>query len=528
MVGTQPSELAVDAGLSAGFDGELAGLLVVLEDLLCDPGLADLRSAHPSHVAVGMYDRISAVLTSNSIPFGYEAEFVSTAARLFLDRMTWASGIGVETRLDEVLDVASRRHVIERARAKNSFNDVTAELYFWGWLRSKGFDAYLHEKKGPDIVVEGQRRFWVEVKRIQHSTKPERARDVVKKANKQIRSVDPDGCGILFIHVTRSGESQPLQDVVPTDVQAYIDQIERTLRGHHCRSVAHVVVAWDELFWKQNMQDGSNMFATRRRSTILSHRFPKSDLPVTANELEVGHTTIWHITYPAITELLAEPSDDRIGIDPANVTFWPSFAPEYCPPEGIRPKHVLEALKTADAIAFSKVADIQVILSTKRITHGYKPWVMVVVALRVQGEKLAVAGAYRLYGDDEELAILAADPVKAFAKLLDLFGGEVTVGQATGKLIPEAVVALEEDGVKNTIVTAGTNGPSSPALACIVEFDAQAGKYKTHIWRSDNAPDSMLPFMVKVETGTPAVARVVWAYWIQTDVYRATVRAHQI
>jgi hypothetical protein len=149
---------------------------------------------------------------------------------LLLDRLTWATGEIEKDILSRIPDPAARLQVRNRINDPEQFGDIMAELFVWGWFNQSGFEADLGEEEGkPDIAVRPPVDTSAEVKRLRYRTPPRHVRSVLQKANRQIKRARPEGVGIVFVHVERSGSRASLDDRAPSDVQPYIDEAIREL-----------------------------------------------------------------------------------------------------------------------------------------------------------------------------------------------------------------------------------------------------------------------------------------------------------
>jgi hypothetical protein len=286
--------------------GEMPGLLQELlrslDELFDDEGLVKLRQARPKHAAIPLYDHIVTYLRRGQIPFHEESTRVASIMTLSFDRSTWASPSRAGTVLDEIPDSAARSYTARTVRDVKKYDDLMAELHAWGWLRAHGFDAQLREGKSPDIFVRAPVEFWAEVKRVSTNDNPNRIRAVIKHASDQIKSVTPTDAGVLFVHIRRDGlpvELSPtVDDDIPADMQPFITEAKRQIGAQQSRSVALVIVTWDDSAMRDGREDGYRLYMARRRSLALEHKFPRSKLAVTPDSLLIGATVILNIRYP--------------------------------------------------------------------------------------------------------------------------------------------------------------------------------------------------------------------------------------
>lgn len=140
----------------------------------------------------------------------------------------------------------------------------------------------------PDLrVVVGERATWADVKRIHVGTNPSRIRKAIGKANSQIKRADTEGVGLALIHVDRCGARASLDDRVPSDVQPYVEEAERELSSNSSKSVAQVVLTWDDCF-AISEPDQPCLYAVRRRSLALEYKPSRAELILPSTAWDVG------------------------------------------------------------------------------------------------------------------------------------------------------------------------------------------------------------------------------------------------
>lgn len=210
---------------AASLAEELRRQLLALEAMFDDPGLDALRQDVQTHPAVSRYDLLRSLVARNgSFAAAEETDVFLSMSAAMLDRMTWAADPVASDYWDVIPDADTREFVRRRLRLPQFFDDVAAELFYWGWLRSVGFDVERGEAEGlPDLqVARAGATVWADVKRIHVGTAPKRVRRVIAKASKQIQRAEPGEAGVAMIHIARSGLRAAFDDRVPSDVEPYV------------------------------------------------------------------------------------------------------------------------------------------------------------------------------------------------------------------------------------------------------------------------------------------------------------------
>lgn len=496
-------EPVVDLGDSledrAEFAQQLSDLLACLDEIFEDPGLTSLRLSKRPHPAVRLYDHISHYIQIKQFPFEDEREYVASVMTLMLDQATWAIPGRTRTILDQIEDPEARRYVARTVREVLKFDDIMAELTFWGWLRQAGFTAKLLEASGlPDIVVDGPRQFWAEVKRISTDDNPRRARDVIKKANKQLKNASLDAAGVLFLHVRRVSLT-PMSDEVPPDVQPFVDEAMRELGAQQSRSVSHVFVMWDDAAMRDNRDGFYCQYVARRQCVVLKHKHPRAELPIDPEAIRIGSTVLLTVFYPARKALTVSAlTNQAVAVSaPSAIDFTEQFFTDNAFPEGVRRDRAAEGLRNPDALAAFEFDDRRVLLATRSITSDRSSYITLVVASQIGNGVVAISGAFKVFGSQSELDDIRKDPLKAFTTLIDRYGLEIQLCGFQGEFFPAVTAEIPE-------------GESVPIIGVPQEQSL-----------------SMCVLGQRVDSGPSHIVRFVWVYAIKTDDYRRAVRARR-
>lgn len=427
----------------AGLRDELSRQVANLEAMFDNASLAALAEEHPEHPAVERYSALQHLLNHDgSYSPDEESSLVLMTAGGMVDRSTWAVDPSGGEYWDIIPDPAAREFVRTRIGLPKFYEDVVSELFYWGWLRSQGFEAYLGEEQGmPDLqVIVGDRATWADVKRIHVGTNPSRIRRDIGKANSQIKQADTEGVGLALIHVDRRGARASLDDRVPSDVRPYVEEAKRELSSDSSKSVAQVVLTWDDYFVISEL-DQPCLYAVRRRSLVLEHKRARAEPILLSAAWDVGlTTTVW-------THYEGRSSSPLASIDAGKVVVTQAFREQNEFTYGVRAGHVVEAFSDPNALIRYKLDDdYSVVLATRRVNMGRRPHVLLVRAHEPAGKRPETTAGYKLYGTDEELAKIAHDPGLAFRTLLNRFAFPIRVGQQVGLFIPREIVQQPAEG----------------------------------------------------------------------------------
>jgi hypothetical protein len=222
-------------------------------------------------------------------------EHLNAFAESRLDIATWAQGIRTSDLWSLFQDEAVVKHIRARIADRVQFFGVMAQLYVWGLIRQRGISCTMQEKDSlPDLLLHLGQNVVIpsEVKDFHTSKNPNNLADVISKANKQIKVVDPGGSGLLFLRIRRSTLVPGTNDGYPADIAPHIAACMRFLTFSKYRSVAKIIAFWDDLAIV-NAQ-GVPFYFFRRNSRVLEHPGPRKPVPIQGKDLALGQTLeIW-------------------------------------------------------------------------------------------------------------------------------------------------------------------------------------------------------------------------------------------
>lgn len=466
--------------------------LRTLELLFDDVDLTALRRRIPLHPAVIRYNTINAFLKKQQgLQYPDETSLVLEIGSLLLDGFALIeAGLDVTRAMDpEVL-----RQLRARASDPEQFGDQMAALAFWGMLRSKGIGAEIVEREGlPDIFVplaasNGQ---WVEVKRIRLGTRPRRVRDVIGDANDQMKRAEPNGIGSVYLQIERPQHKLVFDDAVPPQVQSYLSEVQRELGSGHSRSVAEVIVAWDDYMVLGTPPERTSYFL-RRRTLLFPHRTPRGPSRLPRDSVVLGRTVMLPIIWRGGPQTPRRVHAVRAG----NITVTELFRQECELTGDVRTAHAIEVLQNPEARAEYEIDGEKVILATRRVTLGYEPYTLLIIASSKEDGRTDIYLGFRLYDEAGKATGEMREPFEVFRTLLERYGTPVEVGDQVSIFIPRAKVPI-----------------AGQAPSAIVRGRAPEGE----------------PFLVSaiVKVNEPdGIADVAWAFAILTGRYRANVRTH--
>jgi hypothetical protein len=422
-----------------------------------------------------------------------ELAVVRALAEMLIDRSAWAVTPGRSGRYWSFInDAEARKHVEDTILVGAQFDDTLAELFFWGWLRQEGFSAELIGEEGkPDILVaRGSRdEMWAEVKRVNQGSVERAVVRQIDKANKQIKRVSPTGAGVLFLRIDRAIERAGFDDRVPSDVRPYLSEVEAALSGSRFKSVARVVLTWDDVLILGDPPQRT-LFAVRRRSVVVEHAGPRATMKLPAARHEVARAvTMWAKWSPQDSPPAA-PS----GLRPksaGDLEVSDLFRAESA--EVVRPAHAVEAFLDPDQLTVFEFEGSELSLATRRIELGNEPYTLLIIAFNPPGAPKQLSLGFRVFDDDN--ATTPVDPEDCLDAFLRRHGIVLTVGDQTGVFVRRA--RLEAGSASPLSLIHLDSSPARCIVSALVRVDA-AG------W-----------------------ADLSWVFAIDRDSYEQDVRAHR-
>jgi hypothetical protein len=480
--------------------------LQALEILFADRGLEKLRTQAPDHPAVTRYDFVKAYSDdAPTLQYPDEYQTVVKLGSILLDRLALDARPLNQDFWTSIADQSSQKEIRARLLDPTQFEVQLSVLNCWSLLRSRGFNAELLEVMGfPDLLVNRglPTETWLEVKHIQPSTNPPHVRRVIVKANRQIKKATSEGVGIVFLYLERSKQRAVLDDAVPADVQLYLSQVEREIASGSSRSVAQVIVAWDDYMMIGDPPQPTAYFF-RRVTRVLEHPNPRKTPTFPLEALQLGRTLVTSVNWrrststglPKLQPITAEGTTKE-----KRIVVTQLFRQESELIDHIRAVHAVTALRNADGLERFDLSDeasnLSVILAAHHVTLGRHPYTLLVLGTENDSEIIEIALGFRIYDAETEKSALWLRPLDAFLHLLKSYGAPIRIGNLTELWIPKTRIELPADGK-------------------FVEVQLQP-----------NEP-FILNAISKVNNTKPKTVDVAWAFAIRSHEYRRNLRRYQ-
>lgn len=194
-------------------------------------------------------------------------------------------------------DASVRKRIHSVKYDPDMFQDLLVELNYAAWHISHGDDLLVlssETKSLPDFKVKfrsaEQLEVLVECKRIQRESEPSRIRNVIKSANKQIKSYGESLCGLVVIDVgAQVTKPSELSGDFPREVVDFIKIVTRMLSNYHT-SVSAVLLVWGDYLINENLDNRHIAVILRKRSHLIFHPNAKTPLPKTSPISKYGRS----------------------------------------------------------------------------------------------------------------------------------------------------------------------------------------------------------------------------------------------
>lgn len=267
-------------------------------NMLRKESLQKLRPTHPlSRLLSALNASEDEVIASDS---GFR-KWLYSLAELSINAGTWERTADPADLWSIIVDPLLKNRIEGRLIDESQYHDTLAELYIWGSMRQKGITAELTDDPGmPDLrlYVNSVDVVAAEVKVVHEGTVPTAVRRHIEKANRQIKRFSPDRSGIVYMFFERSeparaevNVSEPAPFMIP-----YREAAIKVLASNVFRSVASVVLVWDDYLVVGENTDGPILYAFRRQFEVLHHKSGRPTALLDKRVYEVGFSMrLWDI-----------------------------------------------------------------------------------------------------------------------------------------------------------------------------------------------------------------------------------------
>jgi len=198
-------------------------------------------------------------------------------------------------------------NVLKRIRSEitnpEKFGDVMVEMTYAAWHLSRGHQiSPAHEQGTADFTINIPGfpfPVFTDCKRVKKNTNDNRFHDIIKKANKQIKtSANGEKCfGLIAIDVTdKINVIRPLSDSLPSEI-VHIGKLVKSAIMQHNTSISAAILQWNDFTILGKPPHEPTTVALRKRSHLIEHNQPINKLPVSSILEEIGNTVEFNICW---------------------------------------------------------------------------------------------------------------------------------------------------------------------------------------------------------------------------------------
>jgi hypothetical protein len=192
-------------------------------------------------------------------------------------------------------DAAVCQRLLAVIQKPKQFPDVLLEVSCAAWHVSRGHNVTATEDKGmPDLALEipdWRLPIQADCKHVGKDTGYSRFKNVIEKANSQIKRANQCCYGLVYLDVSDRVAKANFGDSFPDEIVKIQEVIQRCLRQHYT-SVGGVVLLWKD-YITLPMTDGSGgvLWFLRYRSHLIRHSGEaKAPLPEDPEPIMLGYT----------------------------------------------------------------------------------------------------------------------------------------------------------------------------------------------------------------------------------------------
>lgn len=236
-----------------------------------------------------------------------DIELVHTFLSALLDNITLieatrgtldAQGLG---NLANYGDEAVRRRLQAVIQDRREFLGVLVEVSCAAWHVSHDHEVTASEETGmPDLAlgIPGwELPIQAECKRVGKDANYSRFKEVIKKANSQVKCTSQRCYGLLYLDVSDRVNKASFGNSLPNEIAKIQETVQRCLSLHYT-SIGGVVLLWKgQRHITLSMRDGREAIACvlQYRSHLIRHRMPKEPLPENPEPIMFGYTSMLHV-----------------------------------------------------------------------------------------------------------------------------------------------------------------------------------------------------------------------------------------
>jgi len=201
-------------------------------------------------------------------------------------------------------DIEVRKRIESTIKTLDGYKSVNTELQHAAWHLSHNHSVEAFEKKGPDQKINipsYKLPILAECKTINKETSISRIKNIISKANKQIKNENSKAYGLIVIDLSeKTINDNSLNDDIPDELKDIINETRIILSNKYYKSVSAALLFWPRvniLKPKNNSLVKGLYIASRTQSILIKHKNPIYELNEELDSLNFGNTVEMNILF---------------------------------------------------------------------------------------------------------------------------------------------------------------------------------------------------------------------------------------
>jgi hypothetical protein len=201
-------------------------------------------------------------------------------------------------------DIEVQKRIKSTIKTLDGYKSVNTELQHAAWHLSHNHSIEAFEKKGPDQKINipsYKLPILAECKTINKETGISRIKNIISKANKQIKNENSKAYGLIVIDLSEKIiNNNKLDDNVPIELKDIINETRKILNNKYYKSVSAALLFWPRIniLKPKNNSLGKGLYiASRTQSILIKHKNPIYVLNEDLDSLNFGNMVEMNILF---------------------------------------------------------------------------------------------------------------------------------------------------------------------------------------------------------------------------------------
>ena len=193
-------------------------------------------------------------------------------------------------------DMEVQKRIKSTIKTLDGYKSVNTELQHAAWHLSYNHSVEAFEKKGPDQKINipsYKLPILAECKTINKETSISRIRNIISKANKQIKNENSKAYGLIVIDLSEKIiNNNKIDDNVPIELEDIINETRMILSNKYYKSVSAALLFWSKIsiLKPEKISPGKGIYVyLRTQSILIKHKNPIYELKEDLDGLNFGN-----------------------------------------------------------------------------------------------------------------------------------------------------------------------------------------------------------------------------------------------